>query len=640
MTTYNINGLKQFMVQLLGSNIVINNNRHPNKNDDLIINRDILLDHFTDNKIHDYAKKEKWTNDIPLQKFIDFLVNHAGSKQGSRSKYHEYMEFHPSLFNLDIDRGIPNYSKILMIDLKNKIIPSREEYLPCFWIVHKIRNHNFLNNYLDLVLPKFQKLLSFDDARFYDIVFDKLGIVIEVQEDAEHHDQSENDLLKESLALCRDNYIMYFKMSMYKKYHNQYLAEFWNKLYDHILASLFMYEKINNNEEVIRKNYVIHRFRELCLNEMTQLENEKSGYLTKDIKYKSITNRINMLKKITITDDNNATIEKVFNWKKKSIEEKKQYCIKLDNILNMLNEDIDDEKTINNYKLNYLYFEQNNDDNIYVDWETMILMICRSNNIEPDQIANIMYYLVNVEKIYTEICNIIIIDANERKKSCNIELVENHIKLKSELKYQRDIEKYKIENDTLLAENKIHQKNINNLVKSIDDHTKLKKIISQFNGKNIDFVTINLSDHNKSIFVELPNFPIRYSCYQDHHITYEEFHSYCDVVSIKQTYRNEFINQLFGCKNNCHGILSHLIITSDAFDKKNNNSQLYYIDNLTVDFMMNQFEEKIKLKYIKNISLDEQTINIDVDTSSDEDSIVISNKKHTRGKKSIDYFDM
>ena len=155
-------------------------------------------------------------------------------------------------------------------------------------------------------------------------------------------------------------------MSLYKKYHNLYLSEFWNRLYDHILASLFMYEKVNNNEEKIRKKYVIYRFREMCLNEMTQLENEKSGYSTKDIKYKSIINRISMLKKITITDDNNTTIEKVFNWKKRSIEEKKQYCIKLDNILNMLNEDIDDEETINKYKLNYPYFEQNNDDNVGV----------------------------------------------------------------------------------------------------------------------------------------------------------------------------------------------------------------------------------------------------------------------------------
>ncbi len=542
------------------------------------------------------------------------------------------MEFHPALFNLDIDRGIPNYSKILIPNIKNKIFPSREEYLPCFWIVHKIRNHVFLNNYLDLVLPKFQKLLSPDDARFYDIVFDKLGIVIEVQEDAPHHDQSENDLLKESLALCRDNYIMYFKMSLYKKEHGLYLSEFWNRLYDHILATMFMYEKIKNNDEKIRKNYVIYRFREMCMNEITQFENEKIGYSIKDIKYKSITNRINMLKKIVITDDNNVTIEKVFNWKKKSIEEKNKYCVKLNNILNMLNEDIDDIKIINKYKLNYPYFEQNNDDNIYVDWETMILIICRSNNIEPDNIAVIMYYLVNVEKIYGEICNTIIMDADERKKSCNIELVENHIKLKSELKYQKEINKYKIENSKFLAENKIHRKTIGNMLNSINDHNKLKKIISKFNSIDVNYITINLSDHNKSIFVELHDFPIRYSCYQDHHITYEEFHSYCDVVGIKQIYRNEFINQLFACKNNCNGILSNLMIKKD-------NELFHTIDNLTIEFMMNQFEEKIKNITINNLSIDEQTINITFDeasnSSSDDEEIVIK----SRGHKATKYFD-
>ena len=625
MTTYNINGLKQFMVQLLGSNIVINNNRHPNKNDDLIINRDILLDHFTDNKIHDYAKKEKWTNDIPLQKFIDFLVNHAGSKQGSRSKYHEYMEFHPSLFNLDIDRGIPNYSKILMIDLKNKIIPSREEYLPCFWIVHKIRNHNFLNNYLDLVLPKFQKLLSLDDARFYDIVFDKLGIVIEVQEDTDHHDQSENDLLKESLALCRDNYIMYFKMRLYRERHGQYLIEFWNTLYNHILASLFTYEKVKNNEEKIRKNYVIYRFKEMCIDEMTQLENERKGHCKTDIKYKSITNRINMLSIITReNDDDSTTIEKVFNWKKKSIENKNKYCIKLCDVLFMINEDVDDNVIIDKYKIKYTYFEQNNDDNVYVTWETMMMLLC-TEDLSVSAKAIMMYYLINTENVYNEICNNIIIDASERKKSCNIELVENHIKLKSESKHQRDIEKYKTENNELLAENKIHRKIIRNLSKSINDHDKLKKIISKFDNTNIDYVTINLSDHNQSIFVEFPNFPIRYSIHQEHYITNEEFNGYCDVVGIKQTYRNEFINQLFTCKNNCHGILSHLIIKKED---DNCETKCNSIDVLNNDHMMNEFEEKIRqLKnntlnlVINNVLLDEQIINI------------------TRGKKALTYFD-
>ena len=647
MTTYNINGLKNFMIKLLGQEIIIDSRRHPNKNDDIIINRDVLLNHFTDNKIHDYAKKEKWTNDISLQKFIDFLINFAGSKQGSRSKYHEYMEFHPSLFNLDVDRGVPNYSKVLLPELKNKIEHKRDEYIPCFWLVNKIRNHTFLKNYLDLVLPKFQKLLSPDDARFYDIVFDKLGIVIEVQEDADHHMESENDLLKESLALCRDNYIMYFKMRSYREEHGNYLINFWNMLYDHILASIFTYEKIKKDDDKIRQYYVIHRFEEICANEIVELNNEKLGYKPKDIKYQSIANRINMLTDIIRANDNDTIIKKVFNWKKKSIEGKNKYCIDIDNILKMINEDFDDINIKNKYKLNYPYFEQNNDDIIYITWETMIVIVSMSDIKQRDK-ATLYHYLSYVEKIYSEICNTLIFDAIERKKSCNIELVEKHIKLKSESKYTKEIEKYKLENCELLTENKIHHKTIHKLLKSINDHNKLKKIINKFDNKNIDYVTINLSDHNQSIFNELPDFPIRYSCYQEHYITYEEFNGYCDIIGIKQTYRNELINQLFACKNNCHGFLSHLMIKKE----NHNNNNCHNIDILTYQKMMNDFNHiknknnnnNILLKQIidpaeiiiNNVLLNDQIINITFNeetSDSDDDNTCISS-----GNKALTYF--
>ena len=639
MTTYNINGLKNFMIQLLGQEIIINTHRHPNKNDDIIINRDVLLNHFTDNKIHVFAKKEKWANDIPLQKFIDFLINYAGYKQGSRSKYHEYMEFHPALFNLDVNRGIPNYSKILIPELKNKIEHKRDEYIACFWIVHKIKNHTFLKKYLDLTLPKFQKLLSSDDARFYDIVFDKLGIIIEVQEDADHHMDSENDLLKESLALCRDNYIMYFKMRTYREEHGQYLINFWNILYDHILASLFSHDKI-------RKSYVIYRFGEMCMNEIKQLDNEKLGYKKKDIKYQSITNRINMLNNIICANDNDIFINRVFDWKKKSIESENRYCIKLRDIFIMLGNDIIDDfdniDIINKYKIKFPYFEKNNDDNIYMTWETMMMLICLED-IDFSYRSHLIYYLISVENIYNEICNLIIVDTSARKKSCNIELVENHIKLKCESKYIKDIQKYKSDNDELLVENKIHRKNIHKLTKSIQDHHKLKKIINQFNNIDIDYVTINLSDHNQSIFVELPNFPIKYSCYVEHYITYEEFNAYCDIIGIKQTYRNDLINQLFACKNNCHGILSHMIIIKEKDDLIYND-----INNLTKNKMINDFEQIINVKSNKQktqFSLNDQTIDIHLDSDYeieiDNSHTKDTNKTNkTKVKNALDYFDI
>jgi hypothetical protein len=292
---YNINGLKNYMIKRLGSDIICNSIRNPNKNDDIIINKNILLDYFTDNKIKEHAKKENWGSEIPLKKFIDFLVDHANGI-GTRSKYHEYMEFHPSLFGLSVDRGIPNYDDIVSLELRNKIKYKRDEYIPCFWLVHKIRNHIFLKNFLDFTQPEFQKVLSDNDDRIYDIVFDKLGIIIEVQEDASHHFNSKNDELKESLAICRDNYIMYFKIKSYKENHIKYLDEFWNILYDHILASIF-------RESTIRKKYVIYRFKEKCLQEKNKCELEKKGYKSNETKYKSISNRINMLSNILSTNE-------------------------------------------------------------------------------------------------------------------------------------------------------------------------------------------------------------------------------------------------------------------------------------------------------------------------------------------------
>lgn len=590
---YNTMELKKFMIKTIGKNIVENSIRNPNKNDDIILNTDKLLNYFSDNKIHEYAKKNNWPNEIPIQKFVDFLIDHANGN-GTRSKYHEYMEFHPSLFGLSIDRGVPDYGEILNPHLRKKIEYKRDEYIPCFWIVNKIKNHEFLKNYLELSLPSFQKVLSENDNRFYDIVFDKLNIIIEVQEDASHHDNNSNDILKESLALYRDNYIMYFKMNSYRTQHMNYFNAFWNLLYDHILASLM-------KDSSIRQNYVIYKFRENCHDNLKILQTELLGHEESSIKYKSIFNEINKLKAI-ITTNPKETIAKIFKWKHKSINESNKYCIKLIDILVDLLNLSDAEDKLLEYMTTINYFQHNNDENIYITWETMMELISNSD-INRSTKSQVNYYLVNVQHIYEDICNIIIIDADERKKIFNIDIAEQHIELKVQGKYEYQIEKIKLENDRLQKEIKISRSTFNKLQKSIDDHKKLKSIIEKLQNEQ-DFVTINLTEHNKSIFVELIDFPIKYSIYEQHFITISDFNAYCDIAKINKSYRNELIHRLFGCKNTHPNILNHMIINNDYNSHIDCN-----LNSLTYLKMMDDYYNMIKNVKHKNNQLNGQFCN-------------------------------
>jgi hypothetical protein len=628
--TYNVNNLKEHLIKIIGPNIISSSLKNPNKKDEILLNKDLLLNYFTDNKIKVYAEKH-WIslNNLSIDKFIDFLINHANSNN-TRGKYHEYMDFHPSLFNLNVDRGIPDYDSMTDLTIKNKIKNNRVEYIPCFWIVNKIRNHTFLSKFLDLTLPKFQHVLSTVDNRFYDIYFEKLKIIIEVQEDASHHLENNNDILKDSLAICRDNFILYFKIQTYKEKHINYLNEFWNELYEHILASLF-------EKQDIREKYVIYKFIELCKHKIDDLNICLKTYkkINNQNKIISTQNEIKLIKGIIKTDPDNI-ITTIFKWKDSS--QKNKYCITLEDVFLIIGKEYTDEN-INFYLQRYPYTEKNDDEDYYLTWETMMTLISISD-INIAEKHKIIYYLVSVQEIYEDICSKIIYDGNERRKAINLDIVQNHIKDQLEKNYKNKLSSLEKENGILKEEHKLLQNKIkktvsasekclNKITKTNKNKTDIESLVQELKSINQkysqDYLTVNLEDIGESIFIEIPDFPILYSRHSYHQITFCQFDAICNDWNIPKLTRSLFIERLFGCKNTNPHVLNYLQVNKYQQKTKNDNEEL---DD---DISSEESDDDRELD-------DDSEILIETKTNLVAKSETISKSKPKSKKSNLDHF--
>jgi anaerobic ribonucleoside-triphosphate reductase len=124
-------------------------------------------------------------NYIDIESLAKFLSTEANTKS-TRGKYHELLDMILALYQIPIENDLPKF-EVLDAKTFEQIYPKRVEYLICYWILHKISEDKFLSKYKffddkNLTVPLFQKLISTKDDRFYDVVFENLNIVLEIQE--------------------------------------------------------------------------------------------------------------------------------------------------------------------------------------------------------------------------------------------------------------------------------------------------------------------------------------------------------------------------------------------------------------------------------------------------------------------------
>jgi hypothetical protein len=408
----------------------------------------------------------------------------------------------------------------------------------CWWILYKLKSDEFISKYNKISYPVFQKVISDIEHRYYDVVFDKLDIIIEIQENNSQHLDNQNDILKEALVKIKNKRILYFKVKEYQEFNYSYLNKFWNMLRETIIESLLA------NYENVRPVYCDYIF----VQEIKELYKKTEAYT-----YECLLN-----------NPDKSLLKQLFEWREDALKNNNTFNIPLDRIFrrfHIINKD--ELKEIVTSKFIYITDE---DGEIYIDWISLarlVIVYIETNFIEDkDQIG---IYLTNVENIYQKICDKITKHYKECMKTTDemYDMYEKHIITKLTDKYENDLERYKskvkiYEEQIKIMTNKFMQgkkyedkllpllmtekKTEAVCVNIYDNLRELNKLYECMTLKNHAFITFqNITD--KPIIKELDNFPIVYSDNTDNTIDYETFVAVCKLynitdTAIKQIYTN------------------------------------------------------------------------------------------------------
>ena len=180
--------LIDYLIDNYGNDVIKDESFSPNIKTKYSIKIDTLLDEISDTKFRKFIKNENYKKYIPLSTFINFAIEN-GNTINTKGKYPEYMNFIFAYYGINTEGYILDYT-----NLPEKAQPKRVEYIAIWYIINYINNDKFLSKYKKSYLkPTFQKCINIEDNRYYDLLFEKIDIIIEVQEDSFAHTNNVND---------------------------------------------------------------------------------------------------------------------------------------------------------------------------------------------------------------------------------------------------------------------------------------------------------------------------------------------------------------------------------------------------------------------------------------------------------------
>jgi hypothetical protein len=539
--------LVNLLKEKIGKDYISNPSTNPNKSHDYRINVKALCNYFTDKKISQWANTH-WSdkNTIKIKDFMDFIIGQTNNNN-PRGTYHEYMDFVHTYWNIPInDENIPQYSILKEKDknIYENINPKRKEYFIAWWIKNKIENDVFLKSINSEIKEKYlkqtyQEPIKKGDDRFYDILLKNINIIIEIQENSKAHNESYNDLTKESLCAMRGFRIKYFKFEEFAKSNIGYLNEFWNgnldededvdiditniKTNDYGLKSMIIQGLFSildkTDREIVYKDFLIHNYLKsikIKYNNLSQLvdkyNNNKKKYSSKLYKQKNQFNQ-DLRDKLELgandeTNSDEYDFIKIMNkWYKES-SNTEEYCISpfgndFLKIFCILRQDKEDfEKFIklcwhrgyvglngNNYYEDSLEFDF---DKLRFSWNSLsrlFIEIYHDSNNELSELLNLSNFcgfisqtinlMLTVERTYNSITSSIIIHEESRLNLSEqlMELLEKHIYTKMFNKYEKEIDSLKKQLDISQRELSNYKLQTNKLVRKTN--TLVKKIKPQ-----------------------------------------------------------------------------------------------------------------------------------------------------------------
>ena len=664
-----IKNLKKYLIAKYGSDVIIDSEDISDKNSDFYIDKTKLFDITYKTFLEDY-KSQHNENYITIKQLVDFLLGEndiCANTNATCGKYHEFMPMTFALCNVSIKNEMPCYENISQT-LRDKIKPRREEYLICWWILYKISNDQFIKNFLfvdkkKFAWPTFQHNYN---GRIYDVSFDQLKIVIEIQEDKIAHKNNLNDKLKETIVKFGGKRIKYFKLQEFNALRNDYLDEFWNNTIKKCLIEALLYTSYE-----VRKSFSSYRFTEICKedmnkihNEMFILHNEIKSLNKEQSQHKICQNKIlrfTVLQKKSeqldgfIKQSNTSLIYKLFSWKNEAEKKNDQYIININDIakyLNFKSKEIDQLKELIYikgiiYKEKIVYDNDEIEIEIFITWQSLV-EILKLSDISDNQLAikQLDHYLINIEKIYEEIISKIKIHTNEiiNNNIINNEQYEKYIKEKTEeplnkqiKKLETEIEAYKyqvknickdIKKLTNLAkkQNEICDK-ITTSKKDIKYNNDIKEIannLKNYHTNNIGKTITIQKIVGQSIIKEIPEFPIVYTDNISNKLIYNNFVGICNAYLISSQNQKKICQELFSDFDINISNIQILHYIKDISDDENyeiNNKEITLDEILKKDYNINE----IIKDNIKNNDSDsdlniESSEKINSDSESDSDN--------------------
>lgn len=462
-------------------------------------------------------KNCNWLNNelVTLDEFIKFMIQSNDSSK-TMGLYHIYIDFLNVLFEVPDNKSnsisglyyIPIYGD-LPKNIQELITPKRDEFKYLWWIRKNIKTHPFLGKYEKELGITYQEAIIKTDNKFYDMLFSKVDVVIELQEHKENHKKNPNDLTKEAMVRMRGKRIIYFHMIAYKKYKSIYLKDFFEKQLEPALIEGLVYN-YKNNKNIIA-DLVQYEFNKIQKIKLLNLENEINLYqkeslneLINNKQHEIILNEINSVKLLYDTN----IIKNILEWylsshKKTSVYNIDYTDVNFREIFRYFN--FQDNENLDNFlelcfikkycgvldQNNITSFRKNislvNKDILRFSWEGLLNIFLNPNDNE--EIIKLLYpesdyfleakYLLNllitVKNIYEEkIINYMFKHAEEKIISCDEfqKLIEEHITQKMKNEYDRKIKN--LNTNLSVAEKKglLLEKICNKTIKSVETHIK------------------------------------------------------------------------------------------------------------------------------------------------------------------------
>ncbi len=310
---------------------------------DYTINYKSFYDYFKHDQTN--IKEYKWSNNgdtITLKEALEFMIeiNHRAATTGL---YHIYSRFVDTFFSEHVSQqidgdyyNVPVYSDIKDKTIKNIVTPTRDEFKYLRWILDNVYGHTFFKMFINDLDITYQKSIKPSDNKKYDMLFQNIDLVIELQEEKVQHTDNPNDETKRAMVLLRGKRMVYFRMDICSNGPGKYMEKLWKNEIEPAIFQGLVY-KFHKNENQLITKLMTYEMNKQNSKELEILEDEIKPYQKEVIK-KEVDENGNNVKKIYFVQKDGLSDDEIitYNTFKLQIKDLKDIINPKNNNVNIL----------------------------------------------------------------------------------------------------------------------------------------------------------------------------------------------------------------------------------------------------------------------------------------------------------------